>query len=386
MKIAVVGVGTVGVLSVCHWLRYTKDTQVYSIHNKNIKILGIGETTNVHFTDDIYHASGFHMAEHANELDATFKTAVKWVNWRDQDFFTHIVPPAYGIHFNNWKIHNVIFDKIKKKSPDRFFEIEGNVDHITNGKDKATVIVDGEKHDFDIVIDCMGYPKSYENYNEIDVIPVNSALVNLIHEPGDWGAYTFHQATPHGWMFGIPLQTRQGWGYLYNNKITPKEEAVDYLKSIMKDKFNPDLKEFKFKNYYANQFIDGRILKNGNKALFFEPLEAIAGVFWNHCNRAMWDVVFNGQTEQEVNDRLKLRAKSYINFIAFIYKNGSKFNSSFWEITKKKCKQHLNNSDLWRREKECIFNYKPGEEVRDPDFITFPFELDVWQDFVHKFN
>ena len=39
----------------------------------------------------------------------------------------------------------------------------------------------------------------------------------------------------NGWMFGIPVN-RSSWGYLYNNKVTTKEEAlrthIDSLENI----------------------------------------------------------------------------------------------------------------------------------------------------------
>jgi hypothetical protein len=33
-------------------------------------------------------------------------------------------------------------------------------------------------------------------------------------------------------MFGIPLKTRQGWGYLYNDTITSKEDALEEINKI----------------------------------------------------------------------------------------------------------------------------------------------------------
>ena len=41
MKIAVIGTGTVGVLSVCYFLGHTKDVEVICIHNPKKNILGM---------------------------------------------------------------------------------------------------------------------------------------------------------------------------------------------------------------------------------------------------------------------------------------------------------------------------------------------------------
>ena len=51
MKIAVIGTGTVGVLSVCYFLGHTKDVEVICIHNPKKNILGIGESSTVRMTE-----------------------------------------------------------------------------------------------------------------------------------------------------------------------------------------------------------------------------------------------------------------------------------------------------------------------------------------------
>ena len=60
-------------------------------------------------------------------------------------------------------------------------------------------------------------------------------------------------------MFGIPLQTRQNYGYMFNDNITTIEEAKEDLSKIFKTELN--LKEFKFKPYHASVFLKDRVLK-----------------------------------------------------------------------------------------------------------------------------
>ena len=82
---------------------------------------------------------------------------------------------------------------------------------------------------FDYVIDCRGWPENYDDYVISKTAPLNSCLVQMVPEPGDWN-FTYHIAHENGWMFGIPLKTRQGWGYLYNDTITTREEAETHMK------------------------------------------------------------------------------------------------------------------------------------------------------------
>ena len=209
-------------------------------------------------------------------------------------------------------------------------------------------------------------------------IPVNHAIVNMIPEPGDWN-YTYHYAHPNGWMFGIPLQTRQGWGYLYNDNITTKEQAVDNIAEIFKtDKDKLNLREFSFKNYKAKKFIDGRIIKNGNRALFYEPIEALSGWIYDAVIRAFFDVaVVNKHTEESANEHLHNLAEDYELFVNFMYHGGSTFDSECWRITSKKCTDKLANSQRWQQ-------YVADMKGLDPEYYTnqtlvFLFSFMVWK-------
>ena len=61
MKIAVLGCGTAGVVSVCHWLHYGLKVEVNCIYDKDIKTLGIGESTNVHLPNDLFLGLDIHI-------------------------------------------------------------------------------------------------------------------------------------------------------------------------------------------------------------------------------------------------------------------------------------------------------------------------------------
>ena len=158
-----------------------------------------------------------------------------------------------------------------------------------------------KKLKYDYVIDCSGYPKDYSDYSIPDFLPLNHALVHSVKEPGNWN-YTYHQATKNGWMFGIPLKTRQGWGYLFNDNITKTKEAEEDISKIFGTK-KLNLREFKFKPYRANNVLDNRIIKNGNKAIFYEPMEALSSVVYDNINRMFYDYILGQLTKDEVNDK-----------------------------------------------------------------------------------
>jgi len=371
MKIAVIGTGTVGVMTVCHLLHYTPDLEVDCIFNPTKNILGIGESSNVHLPDLLYKAAGFNTALHSDELDVTFKYGVKYVNWRKKDFFSPIIIPDYALHFDNFKLADVIFKRLKKQHQKRFNTIEGDVKDIIQNDVLAQVKVNDKLLEYDFVVDCRGYPEDYSDYEVADFLPLNHAIVHGINQPGNWN-YTYHQATKNGWMFGIPLQQRQGWGYLFNDNITDVEDAKKDMASIFNISVNElNLREFTFKPYRTKKFIDGRILRNGNRAIFYEPIEAISGVFYDNINSAFYQYIHKLSSEDQVNYYLTKLAQRYENFICYAYHGGSIYDTPFWKDTKQKTSQHLQDNYLW---KETIENAKNNYEFElDRDLTTFPF-------------
>ena len=88
-KVAVVGVGSAGLLNVMHlcvWL--DKSWEVYSIHNPHKKILGIGESTNGEFVTVLERATNFSIAhpEDVAALGATIKYGSRFVEWREHQW------------------------------------------------------------------------------------------------------------------------------------------------------------------------------------------------------------------------------------------------------------------------------------------------------------
>ena len=351
MNIAVIGVGTAGILSLSHLLGYLpKNCKITSIYDPEIKILGIGETSTYNFPPTLFVGTNFTLLKDSKELDATIKLGASYINWRENDFTTLIEPPAYALHFNNFKLKDFAFSRFKEMWGEKFNIVEANVTDLKNDGYCAVVTTAKETLRYDYVIDCRGWPEDCSNdYNILTEMPVNSCLVNIIHEPGTWNT-TVSKAHRNGWMFGIPLQTRQGWGYLYNDTITSKEDAMAEIAEIFNttaDKL--DLKEFKFKNYYAKKFFDGRIIKNGNRALFFEPLEGMSGMFYDTLLKYFVDYTRNTMTANQINDDLLLMATDLELFAHYVYHGGSKFDSNYWNITKEKSSNKLKNSARWQR-------------------------------------
>jgi hypothetical protein len=362
MKIAVVGTGTVGVMTVCHFLRYSGNIkpEITCVYNPDKKILGIGESSNVQLPKLLWESINYNIILDSGELDATIKNYVLYKNWRKQDFKSPILPPNYAIHFNNFKLKEFAFKRCKQIYKERFKELHEDVSNLENLRNR-----------FDYVIDCRGWPESYEEYHVSENLLLNKCFAHQIKKPGDWN-FTYHQATKNGWMFGIPLQTRQGWGYLFNDRITSDGDALEDLSNILNKKVEKkDVSEFKFKPYRAKKFLENNILKNGNRAIFYEPIEALSGTMYDNINRSFWDYLHGNKSEDQVNTYLEDMSKRYENFICFAYHGGSNFNTKFWKEVKEKTKKHLNN-EIWKNTVKHVKNIDYNGE------ITYPFVPLLW--------
>lgn len=356
------------------------DWEIHSVHDPKIPILGVGEATSTNAPLAFFKGLGFNIAYDSEVLSATQKYSVRYTNWRPYHFDSLIIPPNYAIHFDNTRLKDFGFSRLKERYPTRFKAIEGTVEYVKNINEGVEVMINDTLHVYDYVIDCGGFPKDYTGYNMVD-LPINHALVTAIQKPGDWN-YTHHWAHKHGWMFGIPLQHRQGWGYLYNDTITSKEDALEDMSSIIKvPKEEIQAREYIFKPYHAtDNLIDGRILKNGNRFMFFEPMEALSMEYYVRLNMQYVKLINRETTSQKIIKDTIFEINGLITFYRYIYHGGSNYDTKFWQITKEKTREHLLSSDYFLNMKKF---YK--ENAHRPD-ISFamnmqPFFAYTWEQF-----
>lgn len=331
-KFAVVGAGSAGLLTLVHFCTWLDtDWEIYCIHNPAKQILGIGESTNGEFVALLERGTHFCLGsqEDLDALDATLKFGSKFMDWRENSWINPLLDGNTAIHFNNFRLKEFVFKRLEKLWPKQFRIIEGDVKGMISHPDRVTVTIDNEEHEFDYVVDCMGFPASFDDYVLSDCSPVNRCQIHSITDYA-YEPFTDHLAHENGWMFGVPLKTRKTFGYLYNDQITPKEEAVqDMMRILGVDKIED--REYVFKCYYARHIAEGRICKNGNKALFFEPLIANSIFIYIYTARLIWDYV-NMETDAATTDAKFIKAVQEMeDAISYYYQGGSTHSSKFWD-------------------------------------------------------
>lgn len=370
-KIAVIGTGSAGVLALSHFLTYLpKDWEVYSIYDPNTPRVGIGESTNPSFVSSLDTSVNFQVLRDLEKIEGTIKYATVFKNWRKDDFYHPLLGGNNAIHFNTHKLFDFVKDKFEENFPNKFKQIQGYVSDLKNVGDHVECTIGDTVHNFNYVIQCTGFPKDYSQY-QVCNLPVNHCLVHNIKKPGDW-EYTGHRATKNGWMFEIPLTTRQSYGYLFNNTITSIAEAKeDFSKEIMVPESLLDNIEYKFKSYYAKDIFDGRILKNGNAAIFFEPISATSLWLYDNINRLLFAYMAGntlGDTDLEptipnVNTQFLNIANQVEELICYYYHGGSIYDTPFWKHTKEITSKRLEISENLQR---MISGFRREHEIGTP--------------------
>jgi hypothetical protein len=312
MKISILGAGNAGCVSALHFyfykLQLNFNVEIELIYDPNIKPVPTGQGTTLDFPKLLSPAL---LTNFVTNFPTTIKTGIMYEGWSNKEKIFHgFTHGGYGVHFN----------------PQEFQEF---VCKNLNIKFIQSKIIDYNFVDSDYIIDCRGAPKELDNYEKL-INPLNCALLGNLDKKDNDVLWTRTIATPDGWCFYIPLPDTTSVGYIYNSSITKEEKAKNNFKNLFKNiKIN---QVFPFKQYLAKEpIIDDRVLLNGNKLFFLEPLEATAvGAYINTC-RFYWDYIFNGHKKQDINFNIKKYIYEIQNFILWHYKKGSKYKTSFWK-------------------------------------------------------
>ena len=321
-KIAIIGAGNAGCITALHFYKHLRDNG--DLGNFEIKIYHspeyhpiekVGQGTTLKVPELI--ADALEINWYNNPIGATFKSGILYENWgRKQDKIFHpFLWHDMGIHFVPKKLsENVIqsglFDVYEQtiKNPEK--EIDANV-----------------------IFDCRGrHNRDLDNYEEL-INPLNSVLLSKKFERDNDLIYTKCVATPNGWTFIIPNQDSVSYGYLFNNTITKKQDAIDDFTSRFDLDYVTDTLEFS--NYVAKNFrIGERTILQGNMYGFIEPMEATAVGMYHKLCKCAWDGIFANDTFDNCNKNIKTNVKQLENIILWHYQFGSKFDTPFWKYAK----------------------------------------------------
>ena len=326
-KITIIGGGNAGCLTALHYGYYTKklphqmysdtDYEIELLHNPDRSPEKVGQGTLIDVVDLMWNALQFNWME--NDVEATLKLGILYEGWgKKNDFVLH---PLYKgtLHVSPNKLQSAILKS-------GYFEVKEGDD------------VEYEDIDSDYIFDCREKPAKIDGndlYNELDGY-VNAVILAQDSKRDLQQNWTRAVATPDGWCFSIPLFNATSYGYLYNHKITSYEKAKENFEKLFNVEATDD---FHFNQYVAKKpIIDDRIILNGNKLFFLEPLEVTAMSSYLWWARKTYDWIVEPLESMATPDTITKDFHKYVaqinNFISWHYSYGSKYNTPFWEEAK----------------------------------------------------
>jgi tryptophan halogenase len=396
MNITIIGGGTAG------WLAaYTLSKSQPSIHNitviesTEIGIIGAGEGSTGFFTDLIagrYFKTDIEINDFVSQTDATNKIGIKFNNWlgNNHSFFTPLdgSPTAglmndyvfkYVLHkFGKNKIHLAskigidyeternfnVFNAFhfNAHKVGKFFKekcLKENVKHIDsivndciidteNGNVTSLILKNGQVIDSEFFIDCSGFSrilmkklnvgwKSYSKY-----LPCNSAMPFLLdYRPNDnIQPWTNATALSSGWMWDIPLQSRRGCGYVYNDNFINSDQAKMEVEKLLGREISP-IKIINFDPGRSEKFWEKNVLSLGLASCFVEPLQAtsihttVAQIllFVNDFLNKDLSKTNTPENQESYNRRTAHFYDLNLDFVSMHYQGG-RIDTPFWKYVK----------------------------------------------------
>ena len=317
-KIAIIGAGNAGCISALHFYYYCHDKYEIEIYHSpgEHPIERVGQGTVVPPAGLIASVLDLNWYAPENPIGATFKSGILYEGWgKSKDEFFHPFPMTnMSMHYVPQKLSNAVLES-------GLFKV------------KQQTINDPEKEiDADIIIDCRGrHNRDKDNYEPL-INPLNACLLCRKEGRDNDLIYTRTVATPDGWTFVVPNQDSTSYGYLYNNKITSKEEATYNMMELFDVEPDGDLT---FENYIAkNVCVGERTFLNGNRCGFLEPLEATATGFYQNVCQAIYCTTIGAIPRQSVNTYVREEMFRLEKFILWHYQFGSKYDTPFWKYAK----------------------------------------------------
>lgn len=258
-----------------------------------------------------------------------------------------------ALHFDAMKFADWLRDNYA--IPRGVKHIVSNINKVSTNSDGISGIdlSDGRSLNFDMYFDCSGFKslllagameEKFIDYS--DRLPVNRAwAVQIPYEDKEKEIKTFTESTAlgYGWVWNAPLYSRIGTGYVYSDKFTTPEEALEEFKEHLKkekgiSRINDSLKfnDVSFKTgTYKDTWVKN-VVAIGLSSGFVEPLES-NGLFFIHENLLkVVQVLSRGKVSSfdiaSYNLITKKAYDSFANFIRMHYYLSQRDDTNFWKF------------------------------------------------------
>lgn len=295
--------------------------------------------------------------------------------------------PASQLEIFDWALH---FDASLFANLMRDYALQHNVTLIDNkivdvqlnnetGEIHSVAFEDGTNEYADLFIDCSGFSAlliegaletGFEDWSQWLVC--DRAVAVQSQSVGEPVSRTISQAFRAGWQWRIPLQHRQGNGYVYSSKYISDEEAKESLLANIEGKILHEPRMFSFTPGRRKKSWNKNCIAIGLAAGFLEPLEstsiALVETAIDKIIQSFVEPQYNQEITTRFNEITQMEYERVRDFIILHYKGNQRTDSPFW--------QHCREMPLPQLLSEKLERYKNNGEI-----LHYPFEIfgkDSW--------
>jgi tryptophan halogenase len=382
-KLLVVGGGTAGLVSALI-LKKRLNIQVDLVYSKNVGIVGVGEGSTEHWRDFMQFID-IDPYTLIKECDATYKAGILFKNWSTRDYLHSVVdqfnskfsqypfvyakqiaehstyinpksmwdskinswcisrpefPPVNQYHFNTYKLNEFL----KKVATSMGIGIiEDDIEDVILDQDGAIKhVVGNEKiYQYDFYIDSTGFKRilmnklgaKWQSYSKY--LKMKSAITFQTPEEENYNFWTLAQAMDYGWMFKIPVQGRNGNGYIFDSDYITADQAKLEVEKLFGHEIQIG-KQFSFDPGTLEKVWIKNCCAIGLSASFVEPLEASSiGTSIQQTFLLMTKLGnYNEYAIEDYNKSVTDIMENIRDFIALHYVT-KKTNTDFWKDVNK---------------------------------------------------
>lgn len=223
--------------------------------------------------------------------------------------------------------------------------VEGKISQVAldadSGNIKALHLNSGQVIEGDLFIDCTGFRgllieqalhvgyESWTNHFLCDrAVAVQTSLV------GEPLPYTRAIAHPHGWQWRIPLQHRQGNGFVFSNKYLDDDTATRFLLERVEGERLTEPRVISFTPGRRKKTWHKNCVAIGLSSGFIEPLESTSiHLISSSVIRLMRLLPLGADSEyeaEEFNRQSAEELKGVKDFVLLHYKATERNDSEFW--------------------------------------------------------